>query len=79
MKRIITETTYDDQGRIIKVTTTEEDHNDLTYAPYTFPYNPLQGPYPTPYTPSLNDFIYTTSASQASQSAVMGQAEGYFA
>lgn len=79
MKRIITETTYDDQGRVIKVTTTEENYNDLTYAPYTFPYNPLQGPSGATGVPSLNDIIYTTSASQTPQSTVMGQAEGYFA
>lgn len=75
MKRIITESIYDEQGRVIKITTTEEDYNDLAYAPYTLPYNPLQGPYPTPYAPS----VYTTSASQTSQSAVMSRAEGYFA
>ena len=28
MKRVITTTEYDDQGRVIKVTTTEETYND---------------------------------------------------
>lgn len=79
MKRIITESIYDDQGRVIKITTTEEDYNDLAYAPYTFPYNPFQGPSGTTGAPSLNDFIYITSASQTAQSAVLGQAEGYCA
>ena len=79
MKRIITESIYDEQGRVIKVTTTEEEYNDLTYAPYTFPHNPLQGPSGATGAPSLNDIIYTTSASQTSQSPFMGQTEGYFA
>lgn len=79
MKRIITESIYDEQGRVIKVITTEEDYSDLTYTPYTFPYNPLQRPSAAPYTPSLNDVIYCAAASQSAQSAVLGQTEGYFA
>lgn len=38
MKRVITTTEYDDQGRIIKVTTTEETYNDqIWYNPYGEP------------------------------------------
>lgn len=65
MKRIITESIYDEQGRVIKVITTEEDYSDLTYTPYTFPYNPLQRPSAAPYTPSLNDVIYAQQPPKA--------------